>query len=742
VRRELAPRPGRWRSALIVAGGSTLALSLALFLQFATFPAPLMAFKGLLPSVVHSGSLLALRLVAIAGGAILATNLTGIAVQTPWLLVPGFFVTLALITYLVPIRQNPIAGYCLALTIAGVVYTGVFAPRAIGRTALTMAIGFTIGTLVAAGFAFLRALPPPRERLASALAAHFTALREQLAAAGARFRAAAAPVAPADRVPLSALAAHLQLLGLVRMQHLDAELERAFLALITAAERVALFVELAAHGADRPGARTLRRALDAELGALLAGLDTALARYAAVAATPTAAIELGRRPTEPWPDLAALVAALHAREQALARTPAAVAGVDVDESAAFHAFAQALGGIAEVLHAPPEAHEALPPEPGPPPPRRLLPPFDPYAALFAMKIALATTVALIIGVAVHAPALETVVLNPLILAQGSYGATLRKTWLRLAGVLLGGFLAVLAVIGLMPNTGDPTGWLVVFFAVMVPCAYLSLGGEALSYLGLQIAVTFMIILVADAPVTDPRQALWRFLGTVVGALVLFGVFQVVVPDYAGRQLVSRFADLLRLLLAGHPPLGEPMPATARARALGDQITAGLADVLRLAEEARYEGAASGVDRDAAVQAVGILRRIAHRLALARRARRVARPPLPPAAVAAQHALDAGVRTRLQRLLAMCSARHHRARTDSARHRAARAAARVAAAAPRPDLAAPLAAFVAAADTQRHAADAPWPREPLESLMAEVDHLRRVADLLPQLEEQLERAILP
>jgi hypothetical protein len=143
----------------------------------------------------------------------------------------------------------------------------------------------------------------------------------------------------------------------------------------------------------------------------------------------------------------------------------------------------------------------------------------------------------------------------------------------------------------------------------------------------------MIIMIADHPVIDPHEALWRFFGTVIGAGVLFGIFQVVAPDYAGRQLVSRFTDLLRLMLAAHPESDQPLPAPLRARALSDQITAALADVLRLADEARYEGASSGVDPDAALQAAGILRRVAHRLALARRSRRAGRPPMPAAATA-------------------------------------------------------------------------------------------------------------
>lgn len=744
LRQELAATPHRWRQALLATTCSTLALVVALGLQVASFPAPLLAFKGMLPNIVHSVPLLAVRLGAIAGGAVVAIWGVGVAVQLPWLLLPGFCLVITALVYLVPIRQNPIAGYCVALMVVVVTFNGVFAPLEIGGRALTLAIGFSIGLVAAALFSLLRAVPPPRQRLAEALAVHLRDLRAALAQAGARFRAADPPADPpagaSAPAPPSALAAHLQLLGLVRMQHLDYELERAFVSLITVGERLALFVAIADHLSRRPSGRTLRRLCDNELAALLAALDGALARYAEAARTPTLVIERGG-PAAAWPDLAALLAALHAREAALRAMPARTAAVDVEESATFHGFVQALGGIAEVLHTPPEAHEALPPDAGPPAARRLLPPFDRYAAQFAARVGLACTLALLTGVVAHQPALETALLNPLILAQGSYGATLRQTWLRFAGVLLGGALTILTVIGFMANTDDVAAWAVFYFALLLPCAYVALGSPRLAYLGQQTAVTFMIIMISDRPVTDPHEALWRFAGTVIGAAILFAIFQVVAPDYAGRQLVSRFADLLRLLLAAHPEPGRPLPGAPRARSLSDQTTAALADVLRLAEEARYEGAASGVDPDAALQAAGILRRVAHRLALTRRARRGGRPPLPAAAAGASAQLDAAIRARLGRLLAILEARHHRARTDSARHAAALRAAGRAAAADRPDLVAPLAAIVAAADARRHEA-ATWSREDVESLMAEVSHLQRIVTLLPRLEEQLERAILP
>jgi uncharacterized membrane protein YgaE (UPF0421/DUF939 family) len=740
LRRELAPTPGRWRQALLIAACSTTGLLAALVLQFATFPAPLLAFRGAQPTTAHSVVLLLLRLAAIAGGGVLGVWLAGVLVQLPWLLLPTFFLVITALMYMVPIRQNPVAGYCLALMVVVVTYSGIYEPQRMGGTALTLGVGFAIGLLVSVVFWWLRALPPPRARLASALAAHFTHLRQVLAAAGARFRAAGAPPPSADAPPLSALAAHLQLLALVRMQHADLELERAFVSLITAGERLALFVETADHLSRVPGGRALRRHCDGELAALLAGLDDALGAYALAAHTPTALLAHDLEPAAGWPDFDALLAALHAREQALAATDL-VAIVDVHESAVFHGFVQALGGAAEVVHTPPEAREALPPDGGPPPARRLLPPFDAYAAQFAAKIGLACTLSLLIGVIAHQPALETAVLNPLIIAQGSYGATLRQTWLRVAGVLLGGVVAVLTVIAFMANTDDVTPWLMLFFVLMVPCAYVSLGGVRYAYLGQQVAITFMIIMIAARPVIDPHEALWRFFGTVIGAATLFAVFLVLAPDYAGRQLVSRFADLVRLMLDAHPPRPVGSPPIMQARALHDQITAALADVLRLIAEARYEGAGSGVDGDAAAQAAGQVRRIAHRLALARRSRR-GRPPLPAAADAAHAQLDAAIRARLQRLLAMLDARHDRSRPGSPRHDAACAAARAAGRRERPDLAAPLAAFVAAADALRHDRAAGWTREQVEAVMAEVGHLHRVVALLPQLEEQLERTILP
>ena len=68
------------------------------------------------------------------------------------------------------------------------------------------------------------------------------------------------------------------------------------------------------------------------------------------------------------------------------------------------------------------------------------------------------------------------------------------------------------------------------------------------YVGVQIVVAFAIVGLSDQPVTDIHLALWRVYGTLLGIAALFLAFHLVGPDYAGRQLVARFADVARGLL--------------------------------------------------------------------------------------------------------------------------------------------------------------------------------------------------
>ena len=82
-----------------------------------------------------------------------------------------------------------------------------------------------------------------------------------------------------------------------------------------------------------------------------------------------------------------------------------------------------------------------------------------------------------------------------------------------------------------------------------------------------------------------------------------------------------------------------------------------------------------------------------------------------------------------------------ARLGSRRYREAHAAAATVAARPRPELPRALVALLLAADAARYTELAEWPPAARGALVAEIEHLRRVVELLPSLDESLRELIV-
>src|SRR5262249_38073369 len=139
----------------------------------------------------------------------------------------------------------------------------------------------------------------------------------------------------------------LQLFDLVRQEQLGAAAEAAFLSFMLTAERIHLCLTVADTLTTESVGHRYRHAIDGELAALMALIDSALAAAERAAADP-----LHLRPDDSWPDLPAAVAALRQRQLDLRRSGAFVA-VDVAEAANTNAFVQTLEDIADVLHVPP-----------------------------------------------------------------------------------------------------------------------------------------------------------------------------------------------------------------------------------------------------------------------------------------------------------------------------------------------------------------------------------------------------
>lgn len=730
----------------MVSAAATTALAIALALQVPSFAAPNVAYLALQHITVCTWHNMVRRLlVGVAAGLILVP-LGGFLVQTPWLLVPGFFLIVATLTYGVPAARNPIEQVLIAFPLVGVCFSGTYDVGSIPVATRDLVAASAIGVVVATVFARLSSRTSARVRLAESLAASFARSRERLDVT-LRAYAADAQHAPGGEAPVfTELASHVQLLDLARQEGVGAVTERALVTLSTAAERIIAYVGTVDTLSRQDVGRAYRRALAAEIEDLAAGLAVALEAFERTA------LHLGTHDEADtlaadvdWPDLAALVAALRNRQLDLTRAGATVA-VDVTESGNLNALVQSLASIADVLHTPPwelrdlaaAGHLASPAVW----PFSVLP-LDRFALRYALQVALGATIALVVGIAAHEPELSTLLWNPILVAQMSYGATIRKAWLRLGGVLAGGAMALLTIVLVFANTDDLAVWLLVLFAVVTACQYAVLGMPLNWYGPFQVAVTYFVVLVAAEPTTDVGTALWRAFGTFAGTAILFSVFRLVGPDYAGRQLVARFTDLLRLTARYlTPPDAKPAPE-AELIAMRLASARASADVLRLIGEARLEGAASGLDLPAAVEAAGLALRVSLRAGIVARGRcSVPWPPLGEGVRAPLEQLRAALRARLAMGIALLEVRHTMAPPGTRAHSTACDAARAHAGRTRPDVAAPLAALVAAVATARTGELRGWPIEAGSALLAEVEHLRRMSELVPRLDDALEKMILP
>jgi len=739
---ELASTPGRWRRSVFIGLGTMTALVLAWTLQVPEFSAPVIALFGLLPSNVCTWRNLPPRLLLTGAGALVTIPLAGVLVQLPWLLLPAFFAGIALIAYFSPVTRGPLELLAVAYPFITGFYMGVFVPDGMPTAVGKICFGYAIGIVTATIFSRLLSPDDAAATLASALADGFARARVRLDEIAARYAAERFEPRRGEGALSLQFARHMQLLERVRQEGRHREDVPLFAMAIVVIDRAMTLMDTMDVLAARAVGHTYRRLLAPEISVLIADLDAGLRAFERAARergplAATTSIGVNGR----WPDYRAAVDAVHARQLALRRS-AELAYVDIVEEANTEAFVQALVDLADSLHASPaELRERVKSDAGPA--TFSVPRFDRYAARYALHVALGVTIGYLIGIVADTPDLFNILFNPLFLAVSSYGATIRRTSTRFAGTLIGCLIAIVATIVVMPNVSELPALALLLLVVAVPSAYVAIGGPRISYVGLQIIVAFAIVGLAEQPLTDIHLALWRVYGTLLGTAALFLAFRLVGPDYAGRQLVDRFAEVVRGMLAFLPRPGGVSLTPTEVVALHRQIVASLPDILRLADEAHAEGVTSEADTQAAITASGRAVRIAYRLAAICSARSATpRPPLSESLQTALGNVETALRAWLEIGFSMLEARHTMARPGSRGYRQAYAAAAAVAAQPRPDLTGPLNALQRAVDAARAAELADWPPAVHGAFVAEIEHLRRIVELLPSLDEHLRQMILP
>jgi multidrug resistance protein MdtO len=170
------------------------------------------------------------------------------------------------------------------------------------------------------------------------------------------------------------------------------------------------------------------------------------------------------------------------------------------------------------------------------------------------QFALKTTIAIMIVYSVYTmldwPGLLTSIVTVFFVALGSVGETVHKLVLRLSGAIIGGLIAGLSIVFLLPHFTD-IGQLCMLTAVVALFAgWVTTSSERLSYAGMQIALAFFMgLLQTYSPANDLTVLRDRVVGILLGNVVMTLVFSSLWPESAISRLRGALADALRAIAA-------------------------------------------------------------------------------------------------------------------------------------------------------------------------------------------------
>lgn len=593
LRTELTPTPARYRATVRIVLACLIATALVMTLRIPNGHWMIITiFIVSQPNVGASIDRAILRLVGTVVGAF-GVIVTVVAFpQQPWFALPLIALLIGASAFLSRTTTYPYVALLGGITIVLFLGTATVHPIASVTDGLWRVAVIALAEVIVTTLQLLLWPDDPEELLLDDLGRILGTVEQRLqrlCADGGSSGALADEIARLRDGAFNGLARQLDLLANAESRYLALRARHGEqLVLIAAVNRIAaasLTLEtLLGHGSRAAGGDA-ERSLRARLGAI-ADVIGAL-RHALAARRPAAGADLAPIASPPPPASAdlPLLAPLVDMERALRDIPPAMHFLD-------RTAAPAEGLPGSPLETDGPAHF-----------------FTPACTLsnrrdlrFAAQVTLAATVCYLLVAGLSWPGIATAVVTCVIVGQSSFGATVQKALLRIAGALVGALLGLAAIVLVVPYIDSLPPFLLVIAAGTAVAAYFSTGSARISYVGIQIAMAFaMTTLDTFGPSMDlvpPRdRVVGIVLGNVVIAAVMFWVWPVLASTEMARSLeaaLRHMATLSRFGISG----GDTAPLVRPARGFRLQIFQDLAATLRLHGEAQFEPGAASPARQA------------------------------------------------------------------------------------------------------------------------------------------------
>jgi multidrug resistance protein MdtO len=205
---------------------------------------------------------------------------------------------------------------------------------------------------------------------------------------------------------------------------------------------------------------------------------------------------------------------------------------------------------------------------------------------FAVKATVGAMLAYVIYSGLDWPGINTSMTTVFFVALGSLGESVHKFTLRMGGALVGGTLAALCLVYVLPWVTDVGQLCLLVAAVCAICAWIATSDERLSYAGLQVAFAFLLgTLQGYGQSTSFTFFKDRMFGILLGNVVVSLVFSVLWPvSVIGRVRTSMAAALHAvgdLLRCDGPPRSGARVAILKGVSEGRRLLALAAFELRM-----------------------------------------------------------------------------------------------------------------------------------------------------------------